>query len=68
MGKGACDVKSEDSGTLWMMECMFQDLMDFQDHPTMLLLRSSGSTCDTYERVGVGRIDEDFLGCFGDCE
>ncbi len=68
VGKGAFDMRSEDTGALWMMECMLQQPMDFRDHPTLLLLRSSGNLCDTYERVGVGRIDEDFLGCFGDCE
>ena len=69
IGHGALDVSHRsDKSTIWMMECMIQKAHDFRNHPSALLLHSPGSTPDTFERVGVGRLNEDSLGFFNDCE
>lgn len=65
IGHDAFDVNSEGGyGTAWVMECMVQKQRDYRNHPTVLLLQRSGGTTNTYERVGVGKMDEDSLGFF----
>ena len=69
IGHGAFDVINEsENGITWIMECMFQKPWDFRDHPSVLLLRKIGSTPNTYERVGAGRMNEDSLELFSNCE
>ena len=69
IGNGAFDVDGEGGkNTLWIMQCVLQKAWDFRDFPTALLLRGVGSPPDTYERVRVGKMDEDSLGFFDDCE
>lgn len=69
IGHGAFDANDKsDKGTIWMMECMFQGPFEFRDHPSALLLHNPGGTPHTYKRLGVGRLNEDSLGFFNDCE
>lgn len=69
IGHGAFDANNKsDKSTVWMMECMIQGPSDFRDHPSALLLHNPGGTPHTYKRLGVGRLNEDCLGFFNDCE
>ena len=69
IGNGAFDVNNErNQNPIWMMECLFQKPLDFRDHPSALLLEKLGNSPNTYQRVGVGRMNEEFLGFFDDCE
>ena len=69
IGSGAFDVSGEGGkNDVWVMQCTLQEAWDFRERPTVLLLYRSGSTPSTYERVGVGRMAEDSLGFFDDCE
>ena len=67
VGDGTFDTKFE-GGVVWVMQCIHQKHWDFRDHPTVLLLHRLVSVPDTYERVGVGRLSEDSLAFFDDCE
>ena len=67
VGDGTFDAEFE-GGLVWVMQCIHQKAWDYMDHPTVLLLRGSGIVPDTYERVGVGRLSEDSLAFFDDCE
>ena len=55
-------------GLVWIMQCVHQQPWDYWDYPTVLLLHRSGIVPDAYERVGVGRLTEDSLAFFDDCE
>ena len=74
VGRGALDFFSaKDRGdvtidSVWMMECLFQKPWDIRDPPTLLLLRRLDGSANTYERLGVGRLDENRVGFFGGCE
>ena len=67
IGDGAFDAELE-GGLVWVMQCIHQKAWDYWDHPTVLLLHQSEIVPDTYERVGVGRLSEDSLAFFDDCE
>ena len=67
VGDGTFDVGFE-GGLVWVMQCIHQKAWDYFDHPTLLLLHRPGIVPDTYERVGVGRLSEDSLALFDDCE
>lgn len=67
VGDGTFDAGFE-GGLVWVMQCIDQKPWDFRDHPTVLLLHRSGIVPDTYERVGVGRLNEDSIAFFEDCE
>lgn len=69
IGHGAFDATNKSNkSTVWMMECTIQERDDFRDQPSALLVHNHGSTSDTFERLGVGRLNEDSLGLFNDCE
>ena len=72
VGKAALDFVSNDQGdiidTVWIMECLSQKSWDMRDEPTLLLLRRLEGTANIYERLGIGRLDEDHLGFFSGCE
>ena len=67
VGVGTFDAGFE-GGLVWVMQCIDQKPWEIRDHPTVLLLQRSGIVPDTYERVGVGRLSEDSLAFFDDCE
>lgn len=73
VGKGAFDLVGLNEWImecLWIMVCLSQKPWDMRDHPTLLLLRRRHleAAPDTFERLGVGRLDEDHLGFFSGCE
>ena len=67
VGEGIFDAEFEGS-IVWVMQCIHQKPWDIRENPTVLLLHRSGSVPDTYERVGIGRLSEDSLALFDDCE
>ena len=69
IGHGALDINSRsEKSNVWMMECMVQQSKDFRELPSALLVYNPGSTPDTFERLGVGRLNEDSLEFFKECE
>ena len=70
IGSGAFDVNQDESGKspVWVMQCTLQEPWDYRDFPTVLLLHRLKGNANKYRRLGVGKMEEDSLGVFDDCE